>query len=116
MAGRGIFDYHHYHTGAHEVLGIAAGSARVVIGGPGGAELDIQVGDCLLLPAGTGHCLLKGDENFLVIGAYPPGQDADIQTAAPSAQDLERISNLPLPETDPVEGQEGALMQHWRPA
>ena len=29
----GIFAYHHFHTIAHEVLGIAAGEVRVAFGG-----------------------------------------------------------------------------------
>ncbi len=111
----GIFDYRHYHTGAHEVLGIAAGTAEVEIGGPGALELKVRAGDCLILPAGTGHCRLWKDNAFLVIGAYPPGQQADMKTAAPSADDLERIAALPLPSSDPLEGATGALMQHWLP-
>ena len=32
----GIYGHHHYHSTAHEVLGIAAGNARVRLGGDNG--------------------------------------------------------------------------------
>jgi uncharacterized protein YjlB len=110
----GVFAYQHYHTHAHEVLGIAAGTARLLIGGPAGRELDVAAGDCLVLPAGTGHRRLDASADFLVIGAYPPGQDADIQTDAPGDVGLRAIAAVPLPEADPVEGRDGALTELWR--
>lgn len=109
----GVFDYQHYHTGAHEVLGIAGGRARLLIGGPGGAELAVKAGDCLVLPAGTGHMRLEASRDFLVVGAYPPGQHADLQTGPASEDQLATIANLPLPATDPLEGEDGAVRRHW---
>lgn len=109
----GVFDYQHYHTGAHEVLGIAGGRARLLIGGPDGAELSVVAGDCLVLPAGTGHWRIDASRDFLVVGGYPPGQHADIQTGPANAEQLERIAGLPLPVFDPVEGADGALMRLW---
>jgi len=113
MWRNGVFDYQHYHTGAHEVLGIAGGRARLLIGGPDGAELSVHAGDCLVLPAGTGHMRIEASRDFLVVGAYPPGQDADIETGPASEEQLQKIASLPLPAADPLEGESGTLKRYW---
>jgi uncharacterized protein YjlB len=109
----GIFDYHHFHPNAHEVLGIARGHARVTLGGEAGQTLSVKAGDVLVLPAGTGHRCIACSEDFLVVGAYPRGQeDYDIQRPDRAAhqQVLARIAAVPDPEQDPVTG---APMSRW---
>jgi uncharacterized protein YjlB len=110
----GVFGYHHYHTGAHEVLGIGKGSATLLIGGPTGRELKVSAGDCIVLPAGTGHKNLGAEADFEVVGAYPPGQHADIQTSSASPYQLQAIAKLPLPPSDPLRGADGDLVSAWR--
>lgn len=110
----GVFTYQHYHSGAHEVLGVASGTATLLIGGPGGRKFAVKAGFCLILPAGTGHQNLGSSADFQVVGAYPRGQHADIQTSAATEEMLSKIGGLPLPDTDPVQGTFGALTTLWR--
>ena len=42
-----------------------------------------------------------------MVGAYPPGQQADICRDAPTAEMLARIAALPAPATDPVGRRDG---------
>ncbi|MGO4741285.1 cupin [Bosea sp. 2KB_26] len=99
----GIYGFHHYHTLGHEVLGIAAGSAELVLGGPNGRILGVRAGDVLLLPAGTGHCRVNASSNLLVIGAYPPGQTGDIARGEPNPLIRKTIALL-FPRSIPFMG------------
>ena len=113
----GIYPFHHFHSTAHEALGVVSGRATVVLGGPErGERLELRAGDVAILPAGTGHCNEGSSGDFLVIGAYPRGQDWDLRRGDPAEHDeaVENIRRVPMPEADPVRGSEGPLLELWR--
>lgn len=112
----GVYNYHHYHSNAHEVLGVISGQARLIFGGPDGKVVDVEAGDMVILPAGTGHCRLNSSDDFRVVGAYPKGQeDYDICTEKNDPEEKKKnIKGVPLPENDPVQDLGGALNSIWK--
>ena len=79
----GIYDFHHYHSTAHEVLGIARGHASLRFGGARGRTVDVVAGDAVVIPAGVGHKNEGASVDLLVIGAYPDGMSYDLCLGRP---------------------------------
>jgi uncharacterized protein YjlB len=112
----GIYDYHHYHSTAHEVLVCYSGNSELQMGGPGGVLLEFKQGDVLILPAGTAHKCIQATADFKCIGAYPQDQlfDMNYGKIEERSKAMEHILNVPLPEADPVYGADGPLVFHWQ--
>lgn len=111
----GIFGYHHFHSNAHEVLGIAAGHATLIVGGEGGRTVEVARSDVVILPAGTGHRRVRDSWDFWVVGAYPRGQeDYDEFTDQRMCTNCAlRLRAVPTPQRDPVYGVDGRLTLAW---
>ncbi len=109
----GVYPYHHYHSTAHEALACSSGSAELMLGGEDGRQVRIDAGDLLVLPAGTGHCRISASDDFLLVGAYPQGQDWDVCRTAADAATLARIASVPPPTGDPIVGPDGPLTRLW---
>ena len=112
----GVYDFHHYHSAAHEVLGVFRGSAILQLGGPTGITVHAEAGNCIVIPAGVAHKRLERSADFAVVGAYPSGQSPDMcygkAEERPAAD--RNISRVLLPDGDPVRGKGGPLDELWR--
>ena len=102
----GIFSFHHYHSTAHEVLGIYGGEAEVQLGGENGIVLTITSGDVVVIPAGVAHKKLSSSRDFTVVGAYPVQQRPDTCYGKPGERPGadENIKRVNQPNADPVFG------------
>lgn len=113
----GIYDYLHYHSRIHEVLGVARGTAKVRFGGKDGRTLSVKAGDSIIIPAGTGHQCLSASRTFLVVGAYPRSGTYD--ECGPTIKEHDRgvrnVRKVQRPRTDPVFGATGPLLEIWKP-
>jgi len=111
----GVYGYHHYHSTAHEVLGVYGGTAQVQFGGEQGVVLAVSAGDVVVIPAGVAHKNLGASHDFRVVGAYPRGQRWDMcygeSGERPRAD--QNIARVPVPEADPVYGTDGPLIEYW---
>ncbi len=112
----GIYGFHHYHSTAHEVLGVFSGTARVQLGGDEhGIMLSVNRGDVVIIPAGVAHKNLGASRDFRVVGAYPFGQRPDIcyGKSGERPQADHNIAHAALPTSDPVYGPNGQLKEYW---
>jgi uncharacterized protein YjlB len=112
----GVYNFHHYHSTAHEVLCVYEGTATLLFGGDKGVVMLLKKGDVVIIPAGVAHKNLDATEQFKCIGAYPKGQAYDMHEGKKEeyAKAVGNIAILPLPATDPIFGMDGPLLTEWK--
>lgn len=110
----GVYNYHHYHSNTHEVLGVFSGQALLQLGGEQGEKVEVSAGDVIIIPAGVAHKNLES-KDFGIVGAYPEGKQHDMnygkKEERPAAD--ENIAEVPVPEKDPLQGKKG-LPEAWK--
>lgn len=99
----GVFDFDHYHSTAHEVLGVYAGGATLLLGGEWGTLVDVIAGDVVVIPAGVAHRCVD-DRGLQVVAAYDRARRPDLLFGAPGERPASdaRIAAVPVPDDDPV--------------
>jgi uncharacterized protein YjlB len=111
----GVYDFWHFHTHGHEVLGCVSGRARIGFGGDAGMVAEMAQGDVVIIPAGVGHKSVEASDGFQVAGGYPPGQEGNI--VRPGEMDDERIAaeiaKVEMPDIDPVDGSRQKIAEWW---
>lgn len=112
----GIFEYHHYHSITHEVLGVYKGSASLQLGGENGTIVKVEKGDVLIIPAGVAHKNLDKQNKIKCVGAYPDGREYDMNygNLGERPQTDKNISKVPVPSLDPVFGLQGGIKNYWK--
>ncbi|PVH97127.1 hypothetical protein DM02DRAFT_91746 [Periconia macrospinosa] len=116
----------HYHSTTHEVLCVYRGAARLLFGGetnPARVEVEVGVGDCVVVPAGVGHRLLEdfqnkdeggGGEPFGMVGAYPDGCEWDMCYGGEAeTEERERVGTVKWFERDVLYGADGPCLWGW---
>jgi uncharacterized protein YjlB len=111
----GVFPFHHYHSNAHEALGVYEGEVTVQFGGDEGITLTARPGDVIVLPAGTGHKKLNSRGRLGIVGAYSEGASPDtcVPPVARAEKNAVNVARVPLPVADPVHGAGGPLFKYW---
>ena len=112
----GVHPFHHFHSSAHEVLGVARGEASVLFGGPSGTVVLVRAGDVVVVPAGVAHCNQGQSSDLLIVGAYPEnGSKPDLRRGKPGEHGAAKraVEAVPLPDQDPIGGMDGALRRLW---
>ena len=111
----GIHPFHHYHSTAHEALGVFSGSATGLFGGENGIEVAVSAGDVVIIPAGVGHKCLEASADLGIVGAYPIGTGPDQCLGKPTERPskLEAIALVAVPANDPLYGESGPMHAHW---
>jgi uncharacterized protein YjlB len=112
----GVHPFHHFHSNAHEALGVARGEATVLFGGPSGRELTVAAGDVVVVPAGVGHCNVRQSADLLIVGAYPDNAARpDMHRGRVGEHDAvaANVAAVAMPAADPVQGMVGALARTW---
>lgn len=116
MWRNGVYNFQHYHSTAHEALGVYSGWAEVQLGGDGSDIVRIEKGDLVVLPAGIAHKRINSGDGFAVVGAYPAKQNWDMFYG--KAEEVigakKNINNVPLPSSDPVFGKNGKMFEYWK--
>lgn len=111
----GMYAFHHYHSNTHEALGICNGTCLVQLGGEGDVTMEIEKHDVLILPAGVAHKRLKSSVDFVCVGVYPIDIQYDMKEIWDNPQESANlIMQVPLPQTDPVYGDTGPLLEVWK--
>jgi uncharacterized protein YjlB len=94
---------------------VYSGSALLHLGGEQGEKVKVEAGDIIVIPAGVGHKNL-GSDDLGIVGAYEKGRNWDINKGKPEERPNvdKNIATVPFPETDPVTGKTGGLMEVWK--
>jgi len=113
----GIYEFNHYHSNTHEVMGVIKGKTTLLLGGMKGIKVNIKKGDVLVVPAGVAHQNLHVENKVKCVGAYPNGIEYDIKYGKPEERpqadrNIKKVSEGKI--ADPIFGRLMGTPEYWK--